>query len=150
MSTSKRKTGRPTIINSNTIAKLTEALRLDLTIEKACDYAGISKDTYYRHLKEKDFSDDMRRAQMHLEIESKKSLARGVKEDPNLALKVLERRDKELYSPRLEHSVDGQLTINQIITSHLQSGRHANWDEGGLNEVNQGVSKGEAQSWDVE
>ena len=148
MESSKSKAGRPTVITPDTVRKLKTAFELDLTVEGACNYAGISKDTYYRHLKEKEFSDEMRIAQMHLEIEAKKSVTRGVKEDGNLALKVLERRCKEQYSPRHEHSIDGELTISQIVMgqSKRADAARVDWDEGGLDVV-QGGAKGKTQNW---
>ncbi len=150
MTTSKAKTGRPSVITPATIAKLTEALKLDLTVEKACDYAGISKDTYYRHLKDKDFSDEMRIAQMNLEIEAKKSITKGIKEDSNLALKVLERRCKKQYSPRFVHSVDGDLTITQMIMECSKNRVIADWDDAGLNEKVKNNTQEATQNWDDE
>jgi len=42
------------------VRKLTEAFKLDVTVEEACLYANISKDAYYRKLKEdEEFSDEI-------------------------------------------------------------------------------------------
>jgi len=40
--------GRPTVITPDVVAALTEAFKLDVTVEETCQYARISKDTYYR------------------------------------------------------------------------------------------------------
>lgn len=45
----KKAVGRPTIIDMRTITKLADALQHSATISDACRYAGISRDTYYRH-----------------------------------------------------------------------------------------------------
>lgn len=43
--------GRPSKINYKIIAKLIDSIEHNSTISEACRYAGISRDTYYRHLK---------------------------------------------------------------------------------------------------
>jgi hypothetical protein len=42
--------GRPTVINDNSVAKLSEAFRLGFADQEACQYAEIDRSTYYRHL----------------------------------------------------------------------------------------------------
>jgi len=44
--------GRPTVMTTDTIAKLIEIFKLDVTIETACAYAKIDKATYFRHYKD--------------------------------------------------------------------------------------------------
>lgn len=46
-----RKTvGRPTKVNWSVIMKLADSLQHNSTITDACRYAGISRDTFYRHM----------------------------------------------------------------------------------------------------
>jgi hypothetical protein len=67
--------GRPTVITPAVVSKLTEAFKLDVTVEEACLYAGISKDTYYRKLKEdEEFSDEMERSQMYVTMLARRSV----------------------------------------------------------------------------
>ena len=42
--------GRPTKLNIRTIIKLTDALQNNYCVTDACRWAGISRDTYYRHM----------------------------------------------------------------------------------------------------
>lgn len=42
--------GRPTKVNYRIIIKLADAIQHHSTITEACRYAGISRDTYYRHM----------------------------------------------------------------------------------------------------
>lgn len=42
--------GRPTKINIRTMVKLADALQHNYNVTDACKWAGISRDTYYRHL----------------------------------------------------------------------------------------------------
>lgn len=54
---------RPTVMTEDVVRKLLEAFKLDVSVEEACLYARISKDTYYRKLKEdEEFSDEVERA----------------------------------------------------------------------------------------
>ena len=93
--------GRPPAIDTKTVAKLTEAFRIDATAEEACSYAGISTATYYRKLKEDDhFREEMERSQMYPFILAKKAVMKAAeKGDAHLALKWLERRQRDRYAP---------------------------------------------------
>jgi ACT domain-containing protein len=46
----KKAIGRPSKVNYKTIIKLADSIQHNSTITEACRYAGISRDTYYRHL----------------------------------------------------------------------------------------------------
>lgn len=52
----KKATGRPTKINYQTIIKLADAIQHNATVTEACKFAGISRDTYYRHLNQPVFA----------------------------------------------------------------------------------------------
>jgi len=41
--------GRPSKVNYKIIIKLSDALQHSASVSDACKYAGISRDTYYRH-----------------------------------------------------------------------------------------------------
>lgn len=45
-----RPVGRPTKINIKTSLRLVDALRNNYNVTDACRWAGISRNTYYRHL----------------------------------------------------------------------------------------------------
>ena len=42
--------GRPTKVNIRTMVRLADALKNNYSVTDACKWAGISRDTYYRHL----------------------------------------------------------------------------------------------------
>jgi len=46
----KNDVGRPTKLNIRTMLKLTDALRNNYSVTDSCKWAGISTNTYYRHL----------------------------------------------------------------------------------------------------
>jgi len=83
------------------VRKLVEAFKNDFTVQEACSYAGISKDTFYRWKKEnEEFSDEMERSKMFIATQAKKVIAKSIMEGSIKTSKwFLERRD-ERYSTR--------------------------------------------------
>lgn len=49
--TIKKSIGRPPKVDFKTIIKLADALQHSANVSDACRYAGISRDTYYRYMK---------------------------------------------------------------------------------------------------
>ena len=48
--TIRRSVGRPLKVDYKIITKLADAIQHNANVTDACRYAGISRDTYYRHL----------------------------------------------------------------------------------------------------
>ncbi|PIR52761.1 hypothetical protein COU76_04760 [Candidatus Peregrinibacteria bacterium CG10_big_fil_rev_8_21_14_0_10_49_10] len=108
----KNKGGRPPAITPTVLAKLTTAFELDMTVEEACTYAGISKDTYYRKAKtDQRFSDEMERARQFATAKARRIVIEKMEDDGRLALSYLERKRKEEFSPRFEQQVE----VNSIV-----------------------------------
>lgn len=127
--------GRPTVITPNVVAKLTEAFKLDVTIEEACLYAGISKDTYYRKVKDNEgFSDEMEQARMYATLRARKTVICQIEQDGDLALKYLERKRKEEFSPRAEHHVSG-INLAELVAKREQSAVHIDWEHPKLDTI---------------
>lgn len=57
--TTKKATGRPLKVDYKIIIKLADALQHNANITDACRYAGISRDTFYRHLNNEVFAETM-------------------------------------------------------------------------------------------
>ncbi len=55
----KKSVGRPLKINYKIITKLADAIQHNANITEACRYAGISRDTYYRHMDNVVFAEKM-------------------------------------------------------------------------------------------
>ncbi|HSX15825.1 MAG TPA: hypothetical protein VLF40_03480 [Candidatus Saccharimonadales bacterium] len=53
------KKGRPPKVNYKVIIKLADAIQHNANITDACRYAGISRDTFYRHLNNEVFAETM-------------------------------------------------------------------------------------------
>jgi ACT domain-containing protein len=51
--------GRPPKVNYKIIIKLADAIQHNENITDACRYAGISRNTYYRHLNNEVFAEKM-------------------------------------------------------------------------------------------
>ncbi len=52
--TARKAIGRPLKVDYKTIIRLADAIQHNANITDACRYAGISRDTYYRHLNSED------------------------------------------------------------------------------------------------
>lgn len=71
-SVTKSNAGRPTIYTDELVGKLESIFKIGGTVEEACSYAMISKDTYYAWLKQKpDFLTKMESAQKYPDIVAK-------------------------------------------------------------------------------
>lgn len=124
----KRPGGRPTVVTPEVVAKLTAAFRLDVTVEEACLQAGISKDTYYRKVKEDEaFSDEMERARQYATMVARQTVIREIETDGSLALKYLERKRKEEFSPRAEHQVTG-FSFKEMMANYRKDVVVVDWD----------------------
>ena len=64
--TNKKANGRPPKVNYTVMSKLEDALEHGASITEACTFAGISRDTFYRHFRtEKVFTDKMKTARIN-------------------------------------------------------------------------------------
>lgn len=57
--TAKKAVGRPLKVDYKIIIKLADAIQHNANITDACRYAGISRDTFYRHLDNEVFAEKM-------------------------------------------------------------------------------------------
>src|SRR3990167_2591130 len=94
---------RPTIMTDELVQKLEYAFALGCTDEEACFYADISKQTLYNYQdKHPEFVDRKQALKTRPIFLARETLLRGIKEDPDLALKMLERKKKDEFSLRQE------------------------------------------------
>ncbi len=124
----KSKGGRPPAITSEVVRKLTEAFKLDMTVEEACTYAKISKDTYYRKCKaDQGFSDEMERARQFATAKARRVVIEKMEDDGGLALKYLERKRKGEFSPRIEQDIETH-SILAIVKAQEET-ETVDWDD---------------------
>ena len=109
----KKKGGRTSKYTEAVVRKLELAFKNDFNISQACDYANISRDTYYDWLeKKKGFSDKMEAAKSHLIRQAKINVARAVRKgDLDTSKFVLERRAKDEYSTRQDVDMTGNVPV---------------------------------------
>lgn len=98
---------RVTKFSPDTLKKLEEASAVRLNVKSACAYAGISRETYYRWMKDipnlSDRLDDLRENPI---IRAKKTIIGKLDTDVNVAFKFLEKETPEDYGEKvmIEHS----------------------------------------------
>lgn len=111
--------GRPRKITNEVVGKLEYAFMKGFNISEACDYAAISRDTYYEKLKKsKEFSDRMERAKTNLQRKAKLNLAEAI-ESGNLdeSKYYLERKCKDEFSVKQEINVAGEINHSNPFES---------------------------------
>ena len=87
-------------IDSPIVKKLIEGFKNDFTIEEACYYAKISKQTFYNWKdKNEEFLDEIEASRNFLIMEAKKILKRTMMSNGKFeqALKFLEKRQSKVY-----------------------------------------------------
>lgn len=85
------------------ILKLEQAFSIDATIWEACSYADISTNTYYNWIKEKpELLERFNRLREKPVLSARQTVVKSIKENPEMALKYLERKRKKEFSLRTE------------------------------------------------
>lgn len=105
------------------MSDLEDCFKNDFTVQEACNYAEIAKDTFYRWIQESDeFAQKVDKWKDWIFMASKRNLAQDVVNNKSTksAKWILERRVKKLYAPRTEHTgEDGDpLNVNVNITNY--------------------------------
>jgi len=95
--------GRPTVMTPDTVKKLEEAFLLGCTDLEACLVADISKETLYNYQdKNPEFVGRKEKLKLFPIYRARASVMNGI-DDPDLALKFLERKKKDEFSLRTEN-----------------------------------------------
>lgn len=77
--------GRPTKLTDETVTKLESILKIGGTVEEACSYALISRETYYRWLKDNEsFLTKMESAEHYSDIVAKNIVVDSMHKNKNL------------------------------------------------------------------
>lgn len=105
----KKPVGRPTKLTEEIVRKLEYAFQKDFNVTEACEYAGISRETYYEwQEKKKGFSDKMQFAKSNLKRKAKVNLADKIESgDIDTTKWYLERRAREEYSLKQNLELSG-------------------------------------------
>lgn len=112
----KKKAGRPPIVTQDIVRKLEDAFCYDATVEEACLYAGISRQTYYEFLKKypafADRIDELRQAPF---LVIRKKVVSTAEHDADMGLKFLERKKKQEFSTRTEVAHSGEIVDRHTV-----------------------------------
>ena len=97
---------RPTVMTPGVIEKLEYAFSLGCSDNEACLHANIAPATLYKYQDENPKFTERK----HLLKDSpiflaRQSVLKGIKSDPDLALKFLERRKKDEFSTKTENDI---------------------------------------------
>lgn len=114
----RKRVGRPPAVTEAVLGKLQEAFAFDCSIEEACFYADINPDTYYVYVKKHPkFSEKVKALKQRPVLLARQSVINGFADDPNLALKYLERKRKAEFSTKTE--TDVKMEVVQPILSGI-------------------------------
>lgn len=108
---------RPSKLTEELVGKLEYAFSIGCTVSEACIYADISRDTYYAWKNENPaLSDRFELLREKPVLMAREEVIKGLKGNPDLALKFLERRNKAEFSLRQELTgADGDALNVQVI-----------------------------------
>jgi hypothetical protein len=108
----KEKIGRPTKFTPQTIAKLEEAFLLGCSDIEACLFADVSKTALYNYQHANPaFVDRKELLKKSPTFRARRSVINALEDDPDLALKYLERKEKAEFSTREEREVTANFTV---------------------------------------
>lgn len=97
---------RPTVMTPTVVRKLEEAFALGCTDLEASLYANIAPATLYNHQdKNPQFLERKEQLKMMPVLRARTALVKSLDKDPILALKYLERKKKDEFSPRRENDI---------------------------------------------
>lgn len=117
------KEGRPTKFTEQTVGLLEKVLKTGVSIETACDYVGIARDSYYDWIqKDSDFRQKMHAARKYLSVSAAATVAGAVLSEKNseLALKVLERKETGEFGVKEKIEVSGEVEHHLTIGDALK------------------------------
>jgi hypothetical protein len=118
--------GRPTVMTTKVLHKLELAFCIDASDREACAFTGISEKTLYNYLRQNpDFLQQKQAWKSATIFEARRTLAEGVKKDPKLALKYLERkRPQEFGCPSVRRRYEPKekyKPVKIIYKNHVAS-----------------------------
>lgn len=116
----KNKGGRPTVMTPDTIAKLEQAFAIDATVEEACSYADISRDSFYDYLKkEPKFSDRIAELRQRPILKARQTVVKSL-DNPQHAQWYLTRKKKKEFGENIDVTSDGKpIPISNVFLNGI-------------------------------
>lgn len=108
--------GRPTKLTEETVRKLEEVFALDGTVEEACFYAEISRNTYYEWIKDNpNLNDRFEALRQRPFLKARQTIVKNL-DNPQYAFEYMKRKKKNEFSERNELTgADGKDLPTPII-----------------------------------
>ena len=109
--------GRPTIWSDDVLQKLEYAFKLGCTNREACLHADISEASLYERLKQnEEYLEKVTAWKETPILLARTSVVEALKDDPDLAMKFLERKKKNEFSLKTEvdQSINGKMTVELV------------------------------------
>jgi len=114
----KNKVGRKLFngkVEGDVVQKLEEAFAYGCTDEEACVYADISRTALHNYQKKnKEFLNRKELLKQSPILLARQTVVTGIQIDPDLALKFLERKKKDEFSPKLIVEDNGQAELEEL------------------------------------
>ncbi len=119
---------RPTVMTPETIAKLEEAFAWGCTDVEACLWANIAEKTLYLYQeKHPEFIQRKEALKETPVLDSRMTVSRAVKRDPDMAMKYLERKKKGEFSTRAENDItSGGDKIQPLLVKFIGDDKESN------------------------
>lgn len=121
----KNKGGRPTSLTPETVKKLEEAFAIDASVEEACFYADISRETFYTWIKQnKQFSDRMDAMRQRPVLLARQTAIQKIPDSYGNAMDYLSRKRKDEFGNARE-TPETKILILNISPEKKELGRKA-------------------------
>ena len=120
MKTLQKKVGRPTKLTEDMVTKLENIFKIGGTIDEACSYAGIAKESYYRYMEANpDFVTRMTAARHYADIAAKNIVIDTIVKDRNVdnAKWWLEKRQYNVPSSMVQVNSEKKDITVKIISA---------------------------------
>ncbi len=115
MKQSQTTVGRPTKLTPLIVKKLEEVFALDGSIQEACFYAGISRQTYYVWIKENpEYSDRFESLRMEPVLKARRTVVAKLGENYHHAMDYLKRKCRDEFSDNKTISF-GHKSMGEIL-----------------------------------
>ena len=108
-----------TKLTPETVKKLEEVFAIDGTVEEACFYADITRQTYYNWVKDDPkMYERFDRLRQRPVLKARQEIVKGLSDNPEFSLKYLERKRKAEWSPRSEVTgAEGKDLVPENVTA---------------------------------
>ncbi|MCM8788060.1 MAG: hypothetical protein NC935_08445 [Candidatus Omnitrophica bacterium] len=117
----KKKAGRPTKFSEEVVKKLESIFKIGGTVEQACAYANISKETYYNWIEENaDFLTKMEAAKYYSDIAAKNIVTKAIIEDKDLETAKWWLEKREFKNPQPAVGVGVMVNIKNEFLKEAQ------------------------------